>query len=237
MTTKTFMTRGIELLALVVTLPLLTSCGPREVVRFPDGVNLLRNGGFETGQFDPDPNRVMRVSPNDSTTIDGWTVTGNATQNVVWLENGNGPGIITQDGKRFLDLTGEPDPPNPPFQGVMQHFPTTIGFQYRVAFVLGATKNFGDTIAVTVSWSTGPNQQNHVDLACGPVVLPGDPFQWTPDPGPGPEIVAGACDVRFKATAAESYLRIFGSRGRRYIGLDRVSVECVAPLGRHALCN
>ena len=140
MTTKTLITRGGVLLVLVVALPLLSSCALNAlIVRWPDGTNVLDNGSFEDGAFVPDQFGVMKVLPNDSTTIKNWTVVKRADpQDVAWYQNGNSFSIATTDGVRFLDLTGSAKVPhNGPFGGVTQKFSTIVGVEYHVSFYIG----------------------------------------------------------------------------------------------------
>jgi hypothetical protein len=240
MATNTFRTRVVILvvilLAFVVGLLLLTSSNS-QIFNWPDGQNVLANGSFEDGTgpggpFKPDGSGTMIVTPG-STTIPSWTVTGAAGVEVTWLRNVNDyvPNGAT-DGSHFLDLTGYHDRSDPSghFGGVTQTFPTVAGFDYHVFLDIGvfissvSAKNLPGPISVIVGWS-GPNGENPSEQTCGPFDATADGAQWH------------TCELPFHARTANTTVRIYGALGKHYIGLDRVMVQCVAPLGRHFFCT
>ena len=45
------------------------------------------------------------------------------------------------------------------------------------------------------------------------------------------------CTLSFRASGASTSLILQGTQGAEYIGLDNVSVQCVAPLGRKGFCS
>jgi hypothetical protein len=148
---------------------------------------------------------------------------------VAWLRNVNDyvPNGAT-DGSHFLDLTGYHDRPDPSghFGGVTQTFPTVAGFDYdyHVFLDIGvfissvSGKNLPGPISVIVGWS-GPNGENPSEQTCGPFDATAEGAQWH------------TCELPFHARTANTTVRIYGALGKHYIGLDKVMVQCVAPLG------
>jgi hypothetical protein len=215
-------------LVLFVTLPLLSSCcSNREWVcvlpGWEDGQNILQNGSFEEGGAfiaNVGPQGVMSLPPNDET-ITAWKVLANPAlkQDVAWVDKSNSFGIPAKDGARFVDLTGYKDTPvEGPFGGIRQSFPTTSGFDYVVRLSVGVFSLWPGPVTVTVMWDAAP------PFTC-PSVDAKDGVSWI------------TCEHQFKATSAQTELTISGGSGTNYIGLDKVSVDCVAPLGRHDLCS
>ena len=124
---------------------------------------------------------ALSISPGE-TTIPNWTVTtGPPGVEVAWAQNDNGPiPNATTDGSHFLDLTGVRDCPGcgGQYGGVMQQFPTAIGFLYHLSFKIGLYGTaYHGPIRVVASLS-GPNGENP-----SPPQKCGD-FNWT-DRGPG----------------------------------------------------
>ena len=204
------------------------------LVSWPDGQNVLADGGFEDGTqpggpFQPDSSGVMSIPPN-RTTIPGWTVLGAPTQDVAWGQNDNRfvfPNAA-RDGTHFLDLTGINDRPLPggDFGGVAQTFSTKPRMPYQLSFDIGVMNpTFPGPITVVAMVSSSPAENPYAQTTCGPFNPPGVGPLWT------------TCQLRFTAATGSTYLKIFGSSGARYIGLDRASVECVAPLGRPGFCS
>jgi len=115
---------------------------------------------------------------------------------------------------------------------VTQTFPTVVGFDYHVFLDIGVfnntsvpMKNFPGPISVIVGWS-GPNRENYSEQTCGPWNPKAEGAQWQ------------TCDLRFHARSANTTVGIYGGpQGTRYIGLDKVSVQCEAPLASHAYCT
>jgi hypothetical protein len=138
------------------------------------------------GQMDLSANQdprtgALSISPGE-TTIPNWTVTtGPPGVEVAWAQNDNGPiPNATTDGSHFLDLTGVRDCPGcgGQYGGVMQQFPTAIGFLYHLSFKIGLYGTaYHGPIRVVASLS-GPNGENP-----SPPQKCGD-FNWT-DRGPG----------------------------------------------------
>ncbi len=246
MTTMPFRTRVVVLLAFVIAPLLLSSCTPfyQILPRWADGQNVLQNGSFEDGTepdgpFKPNSYGLMSLLPG-STTIPSWTVTGTPGgvngEDVAWLQNDNQVGVpyATTDGSHFLDLTGSNDKRGPDkyFGGVTQAFPTVVDFDYHVFLDIGVfnntsnpVKNFPGPISVIVGWS-GPSREHYSEQTCGPWNPTAEGAQWQ------------TCDLRFRARSANTTVWIYGGpQGTRYIGLDKVSVQCDAPLANHAYCT
>ena len=112
----------------------------------------------------------------------------------------------------------------------MQPFPTAVGFAYHLSFKIGVYgKGYPGPITVVANLS-GPHGENpSPPLTCGP-------FSTT-EAGPRWQ----GCDFDFDARNAMTTLTISGFGPEKviteYIGLDLVSVQCFAPLGRHYLCQ
>jgi hypothetical protein len=77
---------------------------------------------------------------------------------------------------------------------------------------------------VVTSLSTALTDPPYVQTTCGPFNPTEAGPQWT------------TCRLQFTARTASTTLLIEGTTGKQYIGLDRVSVECVAPLGWPGFC-
>ena len=207
------------------------------VVSFPDGVNVLANGSFEDGTqpggvFKPNGDGVMSLTTADGAAIPGWTVlvAPHSRQDVAWVDNANRfvPKAAT-DGSHFLDLTGLNDAPLPDgsFGAVSQTFGTTVNKRYHVSFDIMVTPpSFGGPITVDALIKRTPNDAAYAQTTCGP-------FNPTT---PGNQ--AKTCGLDFTAATPSTTLTIVGSAAaHNYIGLDHVSVECVAPLGRSGFCS
>ena len=227
MTIKSLRTRGRALLVLVAALPFLSSCcGVAKwecaLPGWEDKQNLLVNPSFEDGgPFVSNKAQGVMSLPPDDQTMAGWKVVANGAlrQDVAWIDKSNSFGIPPSDGNRFVDLTGWNDAPvGGPFGGVRQSIPTVSGFDYVVRFNVGVSSNWPGPVTVGIIWGASP-----------PFVCPSfDPKAGVP---------WNTCEHQFKATSAETDLTIFGASGTHYIGLDKVLVDCVAPLGRHDLCR
>jgi hypothetical protein len=207
------------------------------VVSFPDGVNILADGSFEDGTgpggvFKPNQDGVMSFPTSDGAAIPGWTVSvaPHSRQDVAWVDNANRfvPKAAT-DGSHFLDLTGLNDTPLPDgsFGAVSQTFGTTVNKRYHLSFdIMVAPPSFGGPITVDALIKRSPNEAPYAQTTCGP-------FNPTT---PGNQ--AKTCGLDFTATTPSTTLTIVGTAAaHNYIGLDRVSVECVAPLGRQGFCS
>lgn len=99
--------------------------------------NLIVNGSFEDGAFNPNGDNTMSL-PNGSTAMTGWTVDPGT---VAWISDPNPfNGYHASDGIKSLDLTDY----SGNFGGVHQSFATVVGGAYMVEFDLGAHSSYGD---------------------------------------------------------------------------------------------
>jgi hypothetical protein len=204
------------------------------LVRFPDGQNVLADGSFEAGDLTPNvPNiqGLMSLKGSDST-MPAWTVVAERGLDIAWLDPDN-PFLhgIASDGSRFLDLTGMSDKPGPisgQFGGVRQTFTTKVGKKYALFFDIGVLNGGNPNFSgpITVRALIGPEIGTQTPLSPDCSFNPTDPGArwWT-------------CQFRFTADTASTTLTIVGQAGKQYIGLDKVSVQCVAPLGMRGFCS
>ncbi|MDQ6828991.1 MAG: DUF642 domain-containing protein [Gemmatimonadota bacterium] len=215
-----------------LTIGRVAACDLGKLVSWNDGVNVLVDGSFEDGTtpdgpFKPTGQGYMSVKPG-ATTIPGWVVTGAARQDVAWVRDSNDfvPNGAT-DGHHFLDLTGIGDSTlsNGNFAGIAQTFATAAGKPYVLTFDIEVYRpNFPGPIAVHVSVSTAFNDPAFAQMSC--------PLDSQTDGR-----VTTRCSLNFQSRAASTTIRIFGETGKHYIGLDNVSVQCFAPLGRRGYCS
>ena len=207
------------------------------LVSWHDGVNLIVNGSFEDGTgpggpFKPDPTTPGIMSlKSGSTSLPGWFVIDNPRfgQDIAWVQNQNGPVPDgAHDGTHFLDLTGASDKadPNGNFGVIRQSFATIPRVPY-VATVFIGVRNPGHPGPIRVRMAMSATNSNLVEFA--QVTCPYNPAesgnQWV------------ACTLNFNANSDSTLVSIYGELGKDYIGIDSVSVECIAPLGRHAWCG
>src|SRR5262249_26540001 len=202
----------------------------RYVVSWPDGVEVLTNGGLEVTNHTYQSSAsgaIMFLNPG-STAIPGWTITGNhvADENVAWAPNGVQVGTLilnlATEGKFSVDLTGTTDKSSSRgnFCGVQQTFPTVAPNLYELSFdVTLFIPNFPGPITVIASITTTPNEGEaaYAQVMCGPF-NPTDPGKQTT-----------TCKGQFRAATASTTVTIVGWGGKstQYIGLDNVSVQCV----------
>jgi hypothetical protein len=168
--------------------------------------DLITNGSFENGTFVFDANGADSL-PAGSTAITGWTTFG---AELAVIQNANTFGVTTPFGTNFLDLTGYHD--SAPYGGVMQTITTTPGLPYQLTQFLGVFNDSPQTngpISVTVT--AGGTTTTFTDNPVGPGAI------WTP------------FSFNFLATGASTPISIQGLLGKKYIGLDNVSVNQVTP--------
>ena len=261
MKSKLFKSRIAGPLACSVALLLLSACN-NTIVSWDDGVNVLTDGSFEDGTDPQDPNRpfkplpagdpasgTMKV-PAGSSVIPGWTVVGTTGQDVAWAQNDNKPvKDATTAGSHFVDLTGLGDKlVNGHFTAVRHSFSTVAGFKYHLSFIIGIypdTYPGPVTVTTTVSGPDGTNYplSRFSELGKQPDLTQGTP----PDCGPYNIQATGpqwrSCDFVFQARSTNATLTIDGTQAQPsrglgyYLGLDKVSVDCMAPLGMHYFCS
>jgi hypothetical protein len=237
------------LLLLAALLAALAIIGFRiGVVDFPDGNNVLVNGGFEgtltpncsqsftnqcnAGDRPPYPG-LEGMPPAALTSVPGWTVVAATPapdkQNVLWMDQDNQfVGDIASDrpegGHNFIDLSGFTDLFVAGSSGGMrQTFTTKAGKKYMLFFDIGvfndsAQPKFSGPITVVASIDNQP-------------LSPCGPYNPT-EPGPHWQ----TCKNQFTAATESTTLTIVAIAGQSFIGLDKVSVQCIAPLGRPGFC-
>jgi hypothetical protein len=163
--------------------------------------NLVTNGGFELGPFNPAADGFEDDSPGDAS-LAGWTVLGLTINRGI---NSNPYGIKTEDGDFFMDLTGHQNVP--PYGGVSQTIATVIGGRYYFSFKLGTYQDdptFSGPIAVLASAGTNSMQFTYDPRSTG--------NQWA------------TFGFVFSADDAATTVSLAGVSGKNYIGLDAVSV-------------
>jgi hypothetical protein len=170
--------------------------------------DLLTNGSFELGNFNPNFQNFTVLSPG-ATDMTGWTTT---TAELAWGQVPNPYGIVASDGNRFLDLTGYHN--SFPYGGVTQTIPTTPGATYTLGLDIGSMPGGGvggvDGGPVSVQASAGPTSMT---------------FTYNPD------ITMqqwGHFSLNFVAVGPTTAISLLGESGIDYIGLDNVSVNLTA---------
>jgi hypothetical protein len=166
---------------------------------------VIANSSFETGTFVNDGNGTM-ILPVGSTTMTGWTV---VNDELAWIIGANPYALSAQAGDRFLDLTGYVT--GAPFGGVEQAVTTVSGDAYTLSYYLGS---------YTARWGGPP--VSILASAAGQSGTCSNPNQtaastWT------------LCTFNFTASSTNTTLRLVGSAGAAYIGLDNVSLEDAGP--------
>jgi len=215
----------------------LSSCGtvpPVPLTSWPDGVNLLVDGSFEDGTgpdgpFKPNPQGVMVLQSGG--TLPGWTVAVNTGQNMAWIQNANSyiPNGAS-DGTHFLDLTGLADKAvNGNFGVIRQSFATIPRTRYWAAVDIGVKNpEYPGPIQVRIAVSaTNSNLVEYAQVTC-PYNPTAPGIQW---------MLMPPCNMEFTANSDSTLISIYGEQGTHYIGIDNVTVQCIAPLGRHAWCG
>jgi len=174
-------------------------------VAVPAHANLLTNGSFEFGNFVPDAQDTMSLSPG-ATDMTGWTVQNAA---LAWIGPSNPFGLLASDGNYFLDLSGYHD--NAPYGGVLQSqtISTTIGAEYRLTFDIGTDPQY-DTAPVSVQVTAGSASATFTST---PII----PNQWE------------SFTFDFFATSANTAISLIGqaSTDEKYLGLDNVNLIVV----------
>lgn len=94
-------------------------------------VELIQNGGFETGNFQPTGSPTYdTITSTGSQDLDGWTVVQNgASQNTSLVWGKNATDINVHSGTGFIDLTGVGN--TVPHGVLSQTIATIIGQQYN----------------------------------------------------------------------------------------------------------
>ena len=166
--------------------------------------NLLTNGSFETGVFNPPNNDTVSLLVG-STQMTGWIVTDGSLS---WIGAGNPFGLVAPDGSKMLDLTDYRD--NPPYAGVSQTIATAIGAGYQLTFKLGSSAAYGQPVSLLAS--AGATQKLFTSTGVGNNL-------WEAE------------SMTFTATATTTTIALRGVAGSQNIGLDNVDlIQVSAPV-------
>ena len=173
-------------------------------------VELVANGSFESGAFNPiqSPsgtgiNNVQLVSTG-STAITGW----NVAKSLLWLDNAQtAVALQASNGSKFLDLTGfSTGVAN--YASVSQSLSTTSGTAYTLSFDLGSSNIYAPTPVIALTTAG-------VVVNFAMTSAPTANSQWT------------KFSYTFTAGSAATPITFTGIQGADYIGLDNVSVTAV----------
>jgi len=176
-----------------------------------DAVNIVSNGSFEnfTGTFGNviSGDGGSRINPGEAF-LTGWDV---VTDEIALLQNGNLYNLTASDGTRFLDLTGYTSAGS---QGISQLLSgLTIGQQYKFSVDLGIRNgDCGGAFCqgpITVSASIGSTNQTFTHDSADPGNI------WK------------SFGFNFTANSSDLLLKILGTSGDDFIGVDNVLVEAI----------
>lgn len=140
--------------------------------------NLLMNGSFENGSFNPNRDAGTMQLFDGSTAITGWVVMGGGggiAGDIAW-ENSANPWLFrASEGDKFLDLTGYINDPNTPHGGIAlsQTVNVTIGTSYWLSFDVGSSRTYSDGVNPQVTVTVNGTPTTYVFT--GDVSLPDGP--------------------------------------------------------------
>ncbi len=168
----------------------------------------LINGSFEDAAANNTaPSAIQTFSLGiGSTAMAGWTVIGDVT---AWI---GGPqfGLTASAGNKFLDLTNYQG--GPPFGGVEQTVGTLAGTTYTLSFDLGSSSTYLTPSAIAASVflvDVGTLTQTFTSTATGV-------NNWQ------------SYTMNFTAANPFTTIRLLGTTGTDYIGLDNVALSVTA---------
>lgn len=175
----------------------------------------LVNGSFETASANNTAPSVVQTFTLGvgSTAINGWTVIGD---DIAWI-GGAQFGLSASAGNKFLDLTNVQA--GAPFGGVEQTVGTVPGTIYTLSFDLGSSSAYGIPSAIDASVlvvNVGTQTQTFTSTASGA-------NNWQ------------SYAMNFTAANPTTTIRLVGSAGRDYVGLDNVAVTAVPEPGTWAM--
>ncbi len=168
----------------------------------------LINGSFETasaGNTAPSTTQTTSLGVG-STAIDGWAVIGD---DIAWI-GGAQFNLTASQGDKFLDLTNYQN--GAPFGGVEQVVNTMAGTTYTLSFDLGSSSTYVLPSAVSASVlvvDVGTKTQTFTSTA------PGN-NNWQ------------TYSMSFTAANPTTTIRLLGTTGTDYIGLDNVTLAVTA---------
>ncbi|HUK10208.1 MAG TPA: DUF642 domain-containing protein [Stellaceae bacterium] len=174
---------------------------------WPARANLLTNGSFEIGTFNPPMEDTVSLFSGD-TELTGWTVVNGSTSapsNLAWIGPSNPFGLTAEDGSYFLDLTGYADAA--PYGGVQQSITTVMGQEYALTFYLGSSSIY-NTAPDSITAMAGSTSGNFTNTLTGT-------NNWELE------------TLDFVAGGPSTVITLTGLSGGKYIGLDNVSVDPV----------
>ena len=169
--------------------------------------NLLTNGSFEDGMFNPVPATNTQTLAVGDTTMTGWTV---VDKQVAWIEQ-PAFGLNASAGIKFLDLTDYSNAV--PFGGVTQSIATVVGQAYTLSFDLGSSSSYVLPSSVVAIVDAGPGVSF---LSSSPGSNNWESFSLT-----------------FTATTSLTAITLTGGSGTPgtfYVGLDNIDVSAVSPV-------
>jgi hypothetical protein len=209
------MSRMIPHLLLVATLTIAASDAAA-------ATEYIRDGDFSQGPFKRNEVAIdVHISSISHASDSGdpplfWTIEVAPEKDILWVEGGN-QFIPAPDGQKFLDLTGLTD--TQPFGGVRQSISGLVpGHTYQVSLNLGTNTDrdeFAGPIAVEVRVESGSTTVTH---PCQSNPSKDTHVHWEP------------CTFKFVANAPDTAIHITGTQGKRFIGLDDVSMTYVSPI-------
>jgi hypothetical protein len=199
-------------------------------VQLPCGSDLIVNGSFETGGFVSDGRGFMAL-PNESTAIDGWTVRiergGNTSaNNLVWLTTPNSAGIAAptlpppEGNKMFLNLAGSKISSFEPYPSINQSLTVEPG-TYELGFYLGS-EPVPISVDVTTTLNDLPSSIVTVTQGASPPVA-----SWQLQHFDVVVPFGGTLSIRFNTTPKTAP----GSNGVFFVGLDKVTLKRLKPVG------
>jgi hypothetical protein len=201
---------GVVLLILLI----LALIGYRLFIeQIPCGRDLLLNGSFESGNFQPDPDGSMNLDDSNSSALFDWTVRVSAKSKnpLRWSQNDK-----ALDGTHLINLAGFGNPPPEPYPGLSQgNIPLQPG-RYRLRFALGQDRDR----------FPGPGS---ADVIISGAVVNQRPRFATVADGPNWQEFLWDFEVANNDTVAVSFSATAHQRIVRYIGLDKVSLNQLQP--------
>lgn len=160
---------------------------------------LVVNGSFEQGLFNPAGNQTVLLSPNN-TRLTGWGIENSI---VAWYAVGSPWQLTPANGNKWLDLSSTYYAGT--FGRVSQNVATTPGQAYELSFQFGSSTRWGRPASIIVT--AGTSSQSFISAPIG-----GDD-DWQP------------LSMMFIASSASTRIAFEGGLSTDYVGLDQVSIK------------